>query len=128
MSALPNLFRRIRMDNTCCKAPENLPHKGLTWRDVDHQDFDPEWGAIARYKVYCNHRFPGVPIRRDRVVATGKTWSEANTIADGLNERVRRAKGIHYSNWTCRSYGVRLESPSNYSDFCAARRARHNVA
>ena len=106
------------MADTCFEDRDNLPRKALSWRDVDHHGYDPEWGAISRSQVYVTSSR-----RRDpRVVASGRTWEDANILADGMNSKVR------HKTFGGRLYCVRLESPSSYSDFCAERRARQIVA
>ena len=82
------------MADTCWEDRENAPRKEATWRDLDHHGFDPKWGAISRYQVYLRPASRGP----ERLIATGKTWEEANIIRDGLNERVRRVKGIYYTS------------------------------
>jgi hypothetical protein len=85
---------------------------------VDHHGYDPEWGEISRYQVYVT----SLRRRDPRVVARGRTWEEAQSLAEALNAKIRR------KTFGGRIYCVRLESPSSYAEFCAARRARLEVA
>lgn len=82
--------------------------------DRQLEDLRAAWEAVARYTVYVDQ-----PGKRERILATGRTWSEANALRDAEQLAISSAPGGR--GFLRPIAGVRLE---NRNEAIAAQKAR----